>query len=168
MSNVMHLSPTLRVATLADLPAVSELAEDLAALHHQAWPTVFAPASGSSRDDAHWQESITGDGRVTFVAELDGRNAGFVTLACITETHSLFQPVRFARVNSVCVATWARGKGIGRALMQEAEAWAGAQRASEIRLVVWAFNEPALRMYEELGYTVRSHTLGKVLGGAGA
>ena len=159
----MHLSPTLRPATPADLSTVSALAEGLAVLHHEAWPSLFAPASGSGRDDAHWQESITGNGRATLVAELDGRIAGFVALAVDTETHSLFQPVRFAQVNSVCVATWAQGKGVGRALMQEAETWAMAQRASEVRLVVWAFNEAARRMYEELGYTLRSHTLGKVL-----
>jgi ribosomal protein S18 acetylase RimI-like enzyme len=160
--------PFLRTATLADLPAVSELAEDLAALHHEAWPSLFAPASGSSRDDWHWRESVTGDDRVAFVVELEGRVAGFVTLAAVTETHSLFQPIKFARVNSVCVAAWARGNGIGRALMQRAEAWASEQGAVDVRLVVWAFNQPALRMYEELGYELRSHTLGKILGDAGA
>ena len=162
----MNISPIVRPATPADFSIVSELAKHLAALHHEAWPSVFAPASGSGRDDAHWQESITGNGRATFVAELDGSIAGFVALAVDTETHSLFQPIRFARVNSVCVATWAQGKGVGRALMQEAEAWAMAQKAIEVRLVVWAFNQTALRMYEELGYTLRAHTLGKVLSSA--
>ena len=159
----MHLSPTLRPATPADLSTVSELAEHLAAIHHEAWPSVFAPASGSGRDDAHWLASITGNGRIALVAELNGSIAGFVALAVDTETHSLFQPVRYARVNSICVATWARGKGVGRALMQEAEAWAMAQKASEVRLVVWAFNQAALRLYEEIGYTLRAHALGKVL-----
>lgn len=159
----MRLNPTLRPATLDDLSRVSELAEHLAALHHKAWPSIFAPASGSRRDDAHWQESITGKGRVTLVAELDGCITGFIALTVDTETHSLLQPVRFARVNSICVAPWAQGKGVGRALMQEAEAWAMDQNASEVRLVVWAFNQAALRMYEELGYTLYAHTLGKAL-----
>lgn len=161
--NLMHLSLTVRCATAADLPMVCQIAEDLAAIHHEAWPTVFAPASGEMRDEWHWRESLSGEGRVAFVAELSGVVVGFITLACQTESHTLFQPVRSVRVNSVCVVEQMRGKGIGRLLMQRAESWAVERGAAEVRLVVWAFNGAALKMYEELGYEVRSHTLAKSL-----
>jgi len=124
MSNVMHLSPTVRGATDADLPEVCKIAEDLAAIHHEAWPSVFAPASGSMRDESHWRESLLGEGRAAFVAELSGAVVGFITLALHTETHTLLQPVRSVRINSVCIVEPMRGKGVGRSLMQKAEAWA--------------------------------------------
>ena len=47
--------------------------------------------------------------------------------------------------------------------MGSAEGWARERGAYEMRLHVWAFNEGAMRMYEELGYEVRSHFLGKRL-----
>ena len=56
-----------------------------------------------------------------------------------------------------------RGRGIGAALMRQAEHWAFRQGAAELRLNVWSFNEPALAMYRELGYEVRSHQFAKAL-----
>lgn len=47
---------------------------------------------------------------------------------------------------------------------QAAEAWARQRGAPDIRLNVWAFNQRALALYEELGYEVRSQVLGKRLG----
>lgn len=153
----------IRPAIPSDLAAICALTEDLAALHHAAWPTIFAPASGGERDAAHWRDSIEGPNRVALVAEVDGVIVGFIALAVATETHSMLQPVRHARVNSVCVAAAMRGLGIGRALMAQAECWAQVQGASELRLVVWDFNRAAMQLYEDIGYQLRSHTLGKVL-----
>jgi GNAT superfamily N-acetyltransferase len=126
------------MATLADLPVVCALAEDLAAIHHAAWPDVFAPASGTDRDAPHWRDSIAGSGRAAFVAHAGGEPVGFVTVASGNENHSLLQPTRWARVNSICVLERARGQGVGRALLARAEAWARAEGADELRLVVWA------------------------------
>jgi ribosomal protein S18 acetylase RimI-like enzyme len=75
----------------------------------------------------------------------------------------LMQPQRVGRVGSVCVDESVRGQGIGRALMQCAQTWAAEQNAVDLRLTVWAFNAPALRLYEELGYEVRAFEMGKRL-----
>jgi GNAT superfamily N-acetyltransferase len=154
---------TCRLASLEDLPAICALAEELAAIHHAAWPEVFAPAAGGERDAPHWRESIAGSGRAAFLAHVDGQPVGFVTVASGNESHSLLQQMRWARVNSICVLERVRGQGVGRALMARAEAWARAEGAEELRLVVWAFNERAVRLYEELGYAVRAHAMGKTL-----
>ncbi|GAA4380049.1 GNAT family N-acetyltransferase [Agromyces bauzanensis] len=45
-----------------------------------------------------------------------------------------------------------RRRGIGRAAMILAEDIARSQGASEMRLNVFAYNEPAIRLYDELGY----------------
>lgn len=159
---------TIRRATVDDLPAICALGEDLAALHHEAWPSVFAPAPAGDRDAPHWRDSITGQGRAAFIAERAGEPLGFITLGVGEENHSLLQPVRWVKVISVCVREAARGQGVGSALMAAGEGWAREQGASEARLVVWAFNRRALRLYEELGYEIRSLTLGKPLGGDAA
>ena len=153
----------IRRATADDLATVCALGEDLAALHHEAWPTLFAPAAGGERDAPHWRESICGEGRAAFLAERAGEALGFITLGVGDDRHSLLQPVRWAKVISVCVREAARGQGVGSALMAAGEAWAREQGAGEVRLVVWAFHRRALRLYQELGYELRSHTVGKSL-----
>ena len=152
-----------RRATVDDVPAICDLAQDLNRIHHAAWPAIFARASGPSHDEPHWRQSVVGTANAAFVAELEDRIVGFVTLTLVNEDHVLVQPVRFARINSVCVAATARGAGIGSSLMAAAEEWSISQGASDLRLVVYEFNASAVRLYEELGFTIRSHTMGKPL-----
>jgi ribosomal protein S18 acetylase RimI-like enzyme len=152
-----------RAAAEADLPAICALGQVVNLLHHQAWPQIFAPASAPERDEEHWRQCVTGSGNVAFVAERAGILVGFVTVSIITESHSLLQPMRYARVGSICVQESQRGRGIGSELMKRAEEWAAAQGAIDVRLNVWAFNQSALALYKELGYEVRSLFLGKAL-----
>ena len=159
-----NLQPIYRRATLADLGRISEIGQLLNALHHSAWPEIFAPASSPQRDEAHWRQSLETASAAAFVAERANEVLGFITINVVDEQHTLLQPVRYARINSVCVVEAARGQGIGRGLMRHAEQWANGQGATDIRLTVWTFNAAALGLYEELGYAPRSLSMGKFLG----
>jgi [ribosomal protein S18]-alanine N-acetyltransferase len=52
----------------------------------------------------------------------------------------------------VMVAAGHRRRGIGSALMTAAETWARGARVQKLELHVFPHNEPAIRMYEKLGY----------------
>lgn len=158
-----HTQPSVRQATVADLQTICDLAQDLNFSHHQAWPRLFAPSASPSIDTQHWHESIVGDDRAAFIAEGNGGALGFITAAVADQTHSLFQPMRYGRVNSICVAAGSRGRGIGTLLMSAAERWASSLGAVDMQLVVWEFNEGAVRLYKELGYSLRAHAMGKSL-----
>ncbi len=54
--------------------------------------------------------------------------------------------------------------GIGRRLMDEAQAWASARGATSIELNVYEFNEDAIAFYERLGYRTLSRKMSKELG----
>lgn len=161
----MTLTPIrYREATASDLPAIGALGSQVNALHHQAFPQLFAAPADPGRDNEHWSASVAQAMATTFVAELgSGALAGFVTVAIQDETHTLLQPVRFGRVGTLGVTPEWRGRGIGRALMQQAQDWAQARGCVELRLNVWAFNEAARRLYDELGYELRQLTLAKPL-----
>ncbi|MBF2000781.1 MAG: GNAT family N-acetyltransferase [Synechococcales cyanobacterium M58_A2018_015] len=49
-----------------------------------------------------------------------------------------------------------RRRGIGSALMQQAEAWAKARGDSQIGLHVFCRNQPAVNLYQKLGYQPQS------------
>lgn len=153
-----------REATTSDVPAICVLGQVVNLLHHEAWPRIFSPASDLRRDVSYWSRSIETENSTTFIAESSGEIVGFVTVGRrATEDLSLLLPCCFAHVGSVCVTEAFRGQGIGRELMAQAELWAAANGAAEVRLSVWSFNQPALRLYEELGYEVRSLSLAKDL-----
>jgi ribosomal protein S18 acetylase RimI-like enzyme len=153
----------IREATADDLPAICVLGQEVNLLHHEAWPRVFAAPADPDRDAPHWRQSISSASATTFIAEQSGNAIGFITVFLADDPSPLLQPGRIARIGSVCVTAPHRGQGVGRALMAQAECWAFERGAQDIRLNVWAFNEAALRFYDELGYGVRSHVLGKSL-----
>jgi ribosomal protein S18 acetylase RimI-like enzyme len=153
-----------REAEENDLPAICTLGMQVNTLHHDAFPQLFAPPADPLRDSAHWAASVAQPLATTFVAELQaGQLAGFITVAIQDESHSLMQPIRTGRIGTIGVTPEWRGQGIGRALMQEAQEWVKARGAIELRLHVWAFNQAARRLYDELGYELRMLTLAKPL-----
>jgi len=152
-----------REATDADISAICALGEEINAIHHHAFPQIFAGPGNSERDASHWLDSIAKQDSTTFVAQDFGAVVGFVNVSIVNESHSLLQPMRFGRVGSVGVAESKRGKGIGRELMRQAQDWVFGRGGAEVRLNVWAFNTKALRLYEELGYETRSLFLAKRL-----
>jgi ribosomal protein S18 acetylase RimI-like enzyme len=153
----------IRAANTSDINAICLLGEEVNALHHANAPELFAAPGDALRHQAHWLGTIGQPDAATFVAEVEGAVVAFFTVSVVTESHSFFQPVRFARIGTVGVAAAHRGQGIGRALMQQAQAWAQDQAASELRLTVAAFNEAAMNLYEVLGFEVRMHQLFKAI-----
>ncbi len=57
-----------------------------------------------------------------------------------------------------------RRQGIGRALMKHAEIWAKAQGYVQIGLQVFTANQPAIDLYQQLGYQSRSISMMREIG----
>jgi ribosomal protein S18 acetylase RimI-like enzyme len=89
----------------------------------------------------------------TFIAEVDGEIAGFVDVRVQNNpAHVFFRARRVAFVAQLVVKDEHRKRGVGRALMETAAAWARERDCTEITLNVFEFNEPAQRLYRSLGY----------------
>ncbi len=103
------MSLTLRAATAADIPAIT-------AIYRPAVLTGTASFEVEAPDEAEMLrrfKAITEAGYPYFVAELDGRVAGYAYA-------NVYRPrpgYRFTVENSVYVAADAQGKGVGRALL---------------------------------------------------
>ena len=91
------------------------------------------------------------DRATTLVAELDGVVAGFVDveIAPPPRPPTMLRDSTSAYVRGIAVDDARRGSGIGRALLEAAEAWARAHGAGFIELDAHADNKDALRFYEQ-------------------
>lgn len=87
--------------------------------------------------------------RECHVAVLGNQLAGFVVL--------LMRGALVGYLQTICVAPEQRGNGVGRALMDHAEALVFS-RYPNLFLMVSDFNQPARRFYERLGY----ETIGEI------
>lgn len=87
-----------------------------------------------------------------FVAELDGRVAGAITYYPDASLEALGWPPHWAGIRTVNVAPAARGRGLGRALVQTCIDRARMQGATGICLHTADFMEAAVAMYERMGF----------------
>ena len=93
---------------------------------------------------------MAASGMVTLVAETaGGEQAGFVMVG---RSASVFTDQQQAFVYDVAVARPFRRRGIGRALMERAEAHAREQKMGFITLMVDCRNAAARSLYAQLGY----------------
>lgn len=85
-----------------------------------------------------------------YIAEQGGVILGWVD---VFRVHMLISPRFFAEIGGLVVDTKVRRQGVGRALMAQAEAWAGEHGYAEVRLRSGLHRTDAHEFYESIGYT---------------
>ncbi|MGF7162259.1 ribosomal protein S18 acetylase RimI-like enzyme [Rhodoligotrophos appendicifer] len=121
----------LRSGVAADIPS-------LVAIENAAFETDrISPRS--------FKELLRSDSAATRVAEIDGQTAGYAVVLFRRGTS-------VARLYSIAVAEWARGRHVGEQLMAAVEASAVGRDALFMRLEVRPDNHAAIALYQRLGY----------------
>lgn len=129
MSRRQSSGMQIRAARLADLDALVELENSSFSTDHLS----------RRQFRYHLQKP---DGRVRVVAR-DGEILAYLLLLRRGTT---------GRIYSIAVSAKAQGQGLGRALCTDAERVARDQGLERLRLEVRVDNQPALRLYQSLGY----------------
>ena len=161
---------TIRRAVRTDLPAIQVLYRQLDDHHALAEPEVVPMHDQASRAVEDIEAQIRDDLMLVAVVRdesvLDGQVAGFARV-CVTELGAYFQFPAVAEVEDLAVLEEMRGLGIGKRLMQAAEAWAVSAGYQEIWDSAWTFNEPAASLYRRQGFRPLSTRFRKSLGSRG-
>jgi ribosomal protein S18 acetylase RimI-like enzyme len=89
-------------------------------------------------------------GSAVFIAEDEtGKHAGFLHLQIQTD---YFNRSKVAYISDVAVDSSFEGQGVGRILLDKAEAWAREQGCSLLTLYVFSNNLRARKVYEKRGF----------------
>ncbi|WP_448811594.1 GNAT family N-acetyltransferase [Agromyces bauzanensis] len=104
-----------------------------------------AAAARRASEEQFFPEGRPVEGHFLFTIVADGEDAGWLWIGPSPDAASWW-------VWDIAVHDTQRGRGIGRAAMLLAEDVARSQGANEMRLNVFAYNEPAIRLYDALGY----------------
>jgi len=100
-----------------------------------------------------------------FVAVVDGVVIGFVSVwAKVPHTELDEAPMAYAYVSDLVVLPTYRGRGLGRALLRQAEAYTRAQGATVLKIGVLTKNVVARQLYRDCGFTDYRVELVKILG----
>lgn len=143
------MSTRIRTATIADVPLVLELINDLA-VYERAEPGAVT-ATIESITEAMFP--ATGHGQVTgFIGEVDGVAQGFAI--CFMNFSSwVGRPGLY--LEDLYVRPAARGHGLGKALLAEVARLAVKRGCKRLDWVVLDWNEPAINFYKSIGADVK-------------
>jgi len=95
-----------------------------------------------------WQEWDAAHTDVRVVAELDGRVAGWCALSPVSDRCCY----RGVAEESVYVASWAQGRGVGRALLDEVIVRSEAAGIWTLEAGIFPENKPSLRLHLGCGF----------------
>ena len=93
---------------------------------------------------------------IILVAEVVGQ---FVGLACIQILGSALFPEPWAELTELYVHPEHRRRGVGSALLEQAEKWAQARGANQMQVRTGEKNEAGKEIYRKHGYSIRPHLL---------
>jgi ribosomal protein S18 acetylase RimI-like enzyme len=142
----------------ADREAVIDLIWELNRFENAISGDRAAGRKAASAGLANNRRRMSEFGGVELVAERDGQVVGY--LLCVIEAAQPYLSEEFgmhAYIAELVVTEAARGQGLGRAMIAEAEAYARARDMRSILIGVLAGNDAADRLYEQLGY--RTYTI---------
>jgi len=142
----------IRLAKQSDFDQVGNVFTDELSFHSQLLPDrlqLIEPIM-----TLEWyQEKLANPTMALLVAELEGQVVGVALVQLMSNPDDpIFRPRRYAYLDEIGVLAEHRGQGIGRRLVQAAQAWALEQDVKELELYVWEDNTGAIEFYERLGY----------------
>ena len=157
---------TIRQAGEQDYEIYCGLMNEINELHRLALPGIFQKPPGRIIDQDYFMSLLNNDQGAIFFAfhGYEGQAAGFINvLIRETPAYPMLMPRRYGVVDTLVVRPAFQRTGVGRALMNQAEAWAASQEVSEVELNVYEFNLGAQAFYRQLGYTTYSRKMSKKL-----
>lgn len=139
----------IRAADAGDDAFVLSLVGRFVAFELPKWRKKSECAAGIRRDIKHALEDPPA-GEALFIAEDEhGERVGFMRLQ---KTRDFFSGKPNCHISDLAVARGHDGRGIGRALLGHAQAWAKKQRCALITLSVFPGNARARALYERQGF----------------
>jgi len=146
-----------------DIEDIVNISHQVAEMHDTALPDYFKPIS--KEEERNNVIEMMKDERITvFKAVCDEKICGFLFLEMI---HRQSKGLQFSVLGSILnlgVDEQCRDRGIGTALLKEAENYVLEQGGETVDLSVFNFNQKAIKLYERLGYKVIDVSMRKVLG----
>ena len=131
-------------ATLDDVPALSQLLDDLFCIEQDFQPNAERQTRGLNLLLQHPDSAV-----IMVARDTHGDLVGMVSAQLVISTA---EGAASAWVEDMVVSEACRGKGVGRALLDSLQQWAKSKGATRAQLLVDLDNEAALGYYQHLGW----------------
>ena len=148
----------IRRATVQDSLRLSSLCMDVQNLHAKYQSDIFKMPQTDDFAISFFDEVLADSATTIFIAERDGEPHGYVLCKLIERQENPFTfAMRYLLVDQISVRPAEQGKGVGAALLKQAEVLAKELNVSRIQLDSWGFNTEAHRFFEKMGFEKSNH-----------
>lgn len=143
----------LEPAKFEDREVVNALALQVHDLH-VGWQPEYYEHTDLLYDEARFQKAL--DDKILYVAKLDGKIVGYVTLPVMEFCHAGSKPMKTMKLEELCVANGYRSRGIGKQIMEDVKVIARQMGCTDIRLTCAPQNAAAIALYEGMGMQIKN------------
>jgi GNAT superfamily N-acetyltransferase len=148
----------IRKAIPADNLLLSSLCMDVQRLHAVHHPDIFKMPQNDDFAVGFFEETLADPLVTIFIAEEDGQTLGYILCKLIERPENPFTfSMRYLLVDQISVRPAAQRRGVGSALLKQAETLARELGVSRIQLDSWAFNTDAHKFFEREGFQKFNH-----------
>lgn len=154
----------IRRATVADIPQINSLLEQVLMVHYNIRPDLFKPHT-KKYTDSELSDIILSDNTPIFVwtdEQDSARGYAFCQLKS-TIGQNCMQPIKSIYIDDICVDESCRGRHIASALYEHVKGYAKSIGCHNITLNVWEGNGAARAFYEKMGMGIQKTTMETVL-----
>jgi len=140
----------IRFAQNRDIPGMIELLKQVGEVHHQIRPDLFR-AGAQKYDEAALEALLKDENRPIFIAELEGKVAGYCfCILQITQNDPVLCDRKVLYIDDLCVDEAIRGRGIATKLYAHTLEYARSLGCDAVTLNVWYGNDAQI-FYEKCG-----------------
>lgn len=158
MSNI-----TIRHADERDSAALAALLRQVGRVHSEGRTDIYCSPLTKHDEQSALAIIQSKDGGV-LLAESGGKVIGELIFKRMSrECDGFYRARKWIYIDDLCVDENYRGKGVAKALNDEAERIAYAEGCDAVELNCWAFNTRAAKFYENMGYKPQKTEYEKIL-----
>jgi len=143
----------IRRAVSTDSSLLSALCTDVQSLHAEHHPDLFKMPDGEDFALSFFDQMLSDSMIFIYIAEEAGGAAGYILCKIVERPENPFTfSSRYLHVDQISVRPGSRGRGIGTALIEQAETLARELSMDKVQLDSWDFNIKAHSFFERMGY----------------
>ncbi|MGL4989698.1 MAG: GNAT family N-acetyltransferase [Sarcina sp.] len=143
------------IASIEDFNGVECIVQDLHNIHNKSRPDIYKKADNVF-DKGYYSSLLKSKNYINLVAKENEEILGFASVA-IKETldSDVLVQRRYAYIDSICVKEGNRNLGIGAKIFEFIKEELKKIEIDSLELMVWEFNEDAIKFYENTGMKVK-------------
>jgi len=144
----------IREACITDFIGILKLENQVFQIHLNARPDMIKPQLPFNQ--GYFEQCLQDENKSIFIYEESGDILGYcITVINEYKDNHLYFDHKILEISDMCVDEKARGRNIGRLLVDRAKQCAKEVGATRLELMVWGFNKDARQFYEHLGFAER-------------